>query len=99
MSRHPSERKGATIQAEELWNDWITVNDNSNCNGIPVDTAKTMMRQKDRILTRVKDSVLNAESEKERSEAQAGEEKQDTLQPIKSKHGRIKNNAAEIIGA
>ena len=32
LSRHPSKIKGTTIQAEELWNDWVTVNVISNFN-------------------------------------------------------------------
>ena len=49
-------------------------------------------------MTRAKDSVLKVESVKERK-VQASDEKQDTRQPIKLKHGRVKNNAAEISGA
>ena len=98
LSRHPSELKGATIQAEKLWNDWFTVNTVSKFNAISGDTAKATKTPKEKILTRAKDSVLKVENEKERK-VQASDEKQDTRQPIKTKHGRVKNNAAETSGA
>ena len=40
LSRHPSELKVATIQAEKLWNDWFTVNTVSKYTAISGDTAK-----------------------------------------------------------
>ena len=98
LSRHPSELQGATIQAEKLWNDWFTVNTVSKFTAISGDTAKATETPREKILTRAKDSVLKVENEKERK-VQASDEKQDTRQPIKTKHGRVKNNAAEISGA
>ena len=98
LSRHPSELKGATIQAEKLWNDWFTVNTISKFTAISGDTAKATETPREKILTRAKDSVLKVESVKERK-VQSSDEKQDTRQPIKLKHGRVKNNAAEISGA
>ena len=56
------------------------------------------MTQKEKILTRAKDSILKVENEKS-SKAPSGDEKHDTRQPIKSPYGRAENNAAEISGA
>ena len=56
------------------------------------------MTQKEKILTRAKDSILKVENEKS-SKAPSGDEKHDMRQPIKSPYGRVKNNATEISGA
>ena len=53
---------------------------------------------REKILTRAKDSVLKVKSENG-SKGHASDERQDARQPIKSKHGRIKNNETEISGA
>ena len=66
LSRHPSELKGATIQAEKLWNDWFTVNTVSKFTPISGDTAKATETPREKILTRAKVSVLKVENEKER---------------------------------
>ena len=54
--------------------------------------------EKEKILTRAKDSILKVENEK-CSKAPSGNEKHDTRQPIKSPYGRAENNATEISGA
>ena len=59
------------------------------------DTAKATQTPREKILTRLKDSMLKVENVKERK-VQASDEKQDKRQPIKLKHGRVKNNATEI---
>ena len=86
LSRHASEIKGAIILAEELWNDWFTVNVISNFNAISGDKAKPSVTQNENILTRSKDSVLKVETEKGSKEP-SGDEKHDTRQPIKSQYG------------
>ena len=76
--------------------DWLTTLRYKNVHATEEgDTAKATQTPREKILTRLKDSMLKVENVKERK-VQASDEKQDTRQPIKLKHGRVKNNATEI---
>ena len=98
LSRHPSDLEGSTIQAEQLWNKWFTVNVISQFDAISVDEAKPMVEQKGKVLTRTRESVLKVESESE-NERQSSEENAKQRQPIKSKHGQNKNETIKSSGA
>ena len=91
LSRHPSNLEGSTIQAEQLWNEWFTVNVISQFDAISVDEAKPMVDPKGKVLTRTRESVLKVESERRENAKQR--------QPIKSEHGQNKNETIKRSGA
>ena len=41
LSRHPSEMQGAAVKAENLWNEWFTVNSVTNLNDVLEANAAT----------------------------------------------------------
>ena len=98
LSRHPSNLEGSTIQAEQLWNEWFTVNVISQFDAISVDEAKPMVDPKGKVLTRTRESVLKVESESD-NERQSSGENAKQRQPIKSEHGQNKNETIKRSGA
>ena len=98
LSRHPSDLEGSTIQAEQLWKEWFTVNVLSQIDAISVNEAKPMVEQKGKVLTRTRESVLKVESESE-NERQSSGENAKQRQPIKSKHSQNKNETIKSTGA
>ena len=62
LTEHPSEIKGKTVKAEELWNYHFTVNVVDKCS-VLYKEAFPLEHESPRVLARAKDSVLRVENE------------------------------------
>ena len=88
LSRHPSDLKGQSIQAEELRNDWFTVNIVNKFNVID-QKASPLEHPSPIILTRAKDSVLKVDNEAN-ARTSVIEKRASEAQPIRGQDGSIR---------
>ena len=98
LSCHPSEIKGHSVQAEQLWNDWFTVNSIAQINACSENETTPSDLSNPLKLPRALNSVLRVENEQyERQAAKAKEEKGN--EPINSRESHASVSKQKTIVA